>query len=284
MNPEIRRYLDEHGATYGPDALRRQLFEAGYDPVQVDDALREWQAETAGSRPDAAERRTFGRWALGLHLGALVATFALLLLLKGTSAVGIALLSAAFLGVALLIGWAISGLIGRALLRRSLGIALIFPAISAVALGGSCFALMNASIQPPPLLGTAHLEILAPRAFDGTGPATCSLDAGNAVIAMDARELGTLEGMSVTVSLYWIDGGGGAPSIPDENLSIYLNASTPESSEAYSTIFSTRLEADVAASRRSGTLAFEGLSAEPNGAPGAPGGDPISGSVRWSCE
>jgi hypothetical protein len=283
MHPDIRRYLDEHGATYTSEALRKGLLDAKYDPVLVDAALREWQADRAGAHPNREERRRFGRWAFGLHLGALVAMFVLVVLLKGTTAMGIALLAALVLAVALMIGWAISSLIGRAFLRRGLTIALVVPAISAVALGGSCFALMNASVQPPPLGGSADLQILEPRPFEGSGAAACYLSAGNVVFGIDATDLGMLDDKTVSVSLSW-SGDGGAGGIPSESLSIYLNSTSgAQSPESYSTIFSTRLDVNAAANRRSGAIRFEGLAAEPVGAPGAPSQAPISGSFNWTC-
>lgn len=283
MNPEIKRYLDEHGATYAPEALRRQLLDAGYDPAEVDAALQEWTAHGAGAQPDrAGERRAFGRWALGLHVGAVVALVALLVLLKGTSAIGIALLAAAVLAIPLLIGWLISSLIGRSLLPRGLVVALVVPAISALALGGSCFAIMNGSIQPPPLHGSAHLEILAPRAFEGSGTSTCYLTTGG-VYGVDGLNLGTLDGKTVNVSLFWSGVGGATGST--ESLSIFMSTeSGTEPSEGYSTIFSTHLEVDAAADWLSGTIQFEGLAAEPAGAPGEPLAPPISGSFSWTCE
>jgi type IV secretory pathway VirB2 component (pilin) len=212
MNPEIKAYLDEHGATYTPEALRRALVDAGHDPATVDLALREWQANRAGSDHSKEDRRTFGRWAFALHLGALVAMFALVVLLKGTTAIGLAVIAAVVLGIALLIGWAISSLIGRALLPRvGLVIALVVPLISALALSGTCVALMNASIPTPPRNGSLHLQILPPRTFDRTGMAACYLREGGGGVEVNSQELGTLDGKGVGVNLAWYGNGGSTP-------------------------------------------------------------------------
>ena len=143
MQPEIRRYLEEHGETYTTDALRDGLLGAGHDAAEVDAALREWREER---QPAASEegRRTFGRWAIGLHAAAL----ALMALWISTRPEGFLYGSGGIvlvvLGTALLIGWAISRAIGRALLRSTaLWVALIVPAVSAVLIGGSCFAMMG---------------------------------------------------------------------------------------------------------------------------------------------
>ncbi len=290
MNPEIKRYLDENGATYTPEALRKGLLDAGYDAAEVDVALREWDAERA-ARPDAVDRRTFGRWALWLHVAALVAMVVLLVVLRGPTAFGLAMIAAVVLGIALLIGWAISSLIGRALLPRTGPmIALIVPAISAVALGGSCFALMYGSIQPPPTAGTVQLKILAPRTFDGSGTAACYLGDGSPGFQITSEELGTVDGKGVAVYVYYY---GSDPSVPSPadgtTVSVNLNARSETGPfESFGTIFSTRLEVDVAADGLSGTVQFEGLALEtleaPEGATPSPPTETISGSVSWTCE
>jgi hypothetical protein len=289
---KIKRYLDEHGATYTPEALRKGLLDAGYDPAEVDSALQAWQAERTGPQPDAEGRRTFSRWALWLHVAAVVAVFVLLVALKGTNSIGLALLGCAVLSVALLIGWAISSFIGRMLLPGTGAVvALIVPAISALALGGSCFALMSSAIGTPPRDGTVHLEILEPRAFEGDGSAFCYVASGNAGVEVSSQELGTLDGKTVSVSISWYGADSNVPK-PADGTSMYvmLNTASPTGRpEFYGTIFSTRFEVDAAADNLSGTIRFEGLVPEPMEAPEGKTPrptnlDPISGSVSWACE
>lgn len=291
MNPEIKRYLDEHGATYTPETLRKGLLDAGYDSAEVDTALRAWEAERAAPRPDAEDRRTFGRWALWLHVGALVAMVVLLVVLRGPTAIGLALIAAVVLGIALLIGWAISSLIGRVLLPRTGPmIALIVPAISAIALGGSCFALMYGSIQTPPTNGTVQLHVLAPRTFGGSGAAACYISDGPAGIQVTSEDLGTLDGRTVGVYVTWYSNDPNVPS-PAEmtTLSIIVNPrSETDPFESFGVIFSTRLEVDVATDGLTGSVQFEGLAAEhaegPEGASPSVAVETISGSVGWTCE
>jgi hypothetical protein len=292
VNPEIKRYLDEHGATYTPEALRKGLLDAGYDPTEVDSALQAWQAERAGTQPDAEGRRTFSRWALGLHVAAVVAVFVLLVALKGTSSIGLALLGCAVLSVALLIGWAISSFIGRLLLPGTGAVvALIVPAISALALGGSCFALISSAIGTPPRDGTVHLEILEPRAFEGDGSAFCYVASGGAGVEVNSQELGTLDGRTVSVSISWYGSDSNVPK-PAGGTSMYvmLNTASPTGRpEFYTTNFSTRFEVDAAADSLSGTIRFEGLGPEPMEAPEGQTPppttlEPISGLVSWACE
>jgi hypothetical protein len=284
LNPQIKRYLDEHGATYTPEALRKGLLDAGYDATEVHAALRDWAATRTGSHAGSDDRRTFGRWALRLHLAALVAVFLLLAALKGTQGIGVALIGVGVLAVALLIGWAISSLIGRALLPRAgVAIALIVPAISALVLGGACFALMNAAIAAPPHDGTVNLRINAPFAFEGSGGAACYLDGGGNVRVL-SHDLGTLDGRPVTA---FIDVYGTSSSGPNAAgrglLTISLNSMGSDQTDAYSSTGAAQLTFDTSSDGRTGTIHYEGLAADAT-QPGAAQRPPISGSISWTCK
>lgn len=286
MDTVIKDYLDQHGETYTRDALRQSLVDAGHDPAAVDAAIAEWEAGRTGAGPDAERGRTFRRWAIRLHVAALVAVFVVLVALKGIPAIGLALLGCAVLAVAMLIGWAISSLIGRALLPRAgLIVALVVPAISALLLAGTCFALLSPAIGTPPRDGTVDLEILAPQAFTGSGATFCYVSTGSVLI--DSKgPVGTLDGKTVSLSLTWY---GDAPNNPapasSTTISVFLDA-TKEGviPESFGVIFSTKLEVDVAPDGLTGTIRFEGLASEPIGAPGQPSTpEVISGSVTWTC-
>jgi hypothetical protein len=281
VNPDIRRYLDEHGATYTTEALRRGLLDAQHDPVAVEEAIREWEAERAGSQPLVPLRRRYGRWAFGMHVAALVGLIVLLVALKGTGQFATALLAGGVLAVALLIGWAVTSLIGRALLPRAgLLVALIAPAISALVLSGTCFALMSSIIPTPPRNGVLELTLLEPRAFEGSASAQCFVG-GNEVSVSVAGGLGTLDGGLVTAQVNW-HGSGPAPAGGAE-VSVYLGG--PKQPESYGVIFSTKLEIEAAADGLSGTIHFERLASDtldPSAQPATP--KEISGSVTWNCE
>ena len=289
MDPAIRSYLDEHGATYTRDALRSSLVAAGHDPAAIDAALGEWETERARGGADPAKARTFGQWALRLHIAAVVAVFLLIVVLKGPTAIGLALLGCAVLAVALVIGWAISSLIGRALLPATgVILALIVPAISALILGGTCFALLNSLVGTPPRQGTVSLEILAPQAFDESGAASCYVDSGTPSVQVNSQQpLGTLDGKTVGVSVSWY---GDDPNNPapasSTSISVFLNPTGEgEGSTSFGAIFSTKLDVDVAKDALSGTIRFDGLAAEPAGAPDEqPTPEVISGSVSWNCD
>ena len=288
MNPAIKRYLEEHGATYTREALRKGLLDAGYDPAEVDAALGSWDAQRVASRPGANDQGWFFTWAFLLHLGVLIAVFLLIVALKGTSSAGTGLLGCAVLSVFLLIGWVISTLIGRALVPATgVGVALVAPAITAVVLGGSCFALLSSAIGTPPREGTVDLEILAPRAFEGSGSASCYVDGASVAVQVNSEPLGTLDGKSVSVYLSWY---GDDPNNPEPasstSLSVLLDATAEgQVPESFGVIFSTSLDVDAAPDALTGTIQFDGLASEPAVGPGEqPTPEVISGSVRWNCE
>ena len=214
-----------------------------------------------------------------------MAVFLLLIFLKGTPAIGVALLGCAVLAVAMVIGWAISSLIGRALLPGAgVVLALIVPAISALILAGTCFAMLNSLIGIPPRDGTVGLEILAPRAFEGSAAAFCYVGDGN--VTVNSQPLGTLEGKTVNVYLTWYrDDPNNPVPATSTSISVILDA-TKEGAipESFGVIYSTKLDVKVAPNTLNGTVTFEGLSSEPTGAPGEPSTPAvISGSVSWDC-
>jgi hypothetical protein len=302
LRPEIKRYLDEYGARYTPAALRAALLEVGHDPAEVDAALQEWQSEHAGGAVGEDDRRTFRRWTIWLHLGALVAVFLALTFLNRAqpSGVGNAGFVAGFLGVLLLVGWYVSSLIGRALLPRTgIAVALIVPVISALGLGGSCLAIMGGlpigqPAQPaqPATTGTMLLVIQPPLSFKGSGPATCQGKPGVTGLSVFAENLGTLNGAVVSVSIDAFQGGGDPNASPVPSgatetviLSVTLFAAKGDAApQGYLSTPDTRLQVDIAADRLSGNVAFEALGPAVTGDPSAPAGrQPISGSVSWTC-
>jgi hypothetical protein len=142
MRPEIEAYLRQHGARYTSEALRRRLIDAGHDAAEVDAALRESESTRSALLSD---RQAFDRWALWLHIGAFVALILMVVLLNGIQGLGAATIAAIVLSIFLALGWKFSSLIGNALLSRAgLLVALIFPGISALGLGGTCLWLMGA--------------------------------------------------------------------------------------------------------------------------------------------
>jgi hypothetical protein len=141
MKPEIEAYLRDNGAKYTTKALRAQLITAGHDPAEVDAALQETEAARSPLYADtAALRSRFWRWVWGINLAGLaLATF---WAFQGSSS-SFAGAVPIVLGISLLIGLGISGLIGRSMLARGLGIALLVPVIFTVILTGACMAMFG---------------------------------------------------------------------------------------------------------------------------------------------
>jgi hypothetical protein len=298
MRPEIKRYLDENGARYTSEALRNALLQVGHDPAEVDAALQEWQSEHTGAFVGEETRRRFRRWTIWLHLGALIVVFVLLVILSGAQPSGItnAALVTGILGVVLLVGWYISWLIGRSLLPRTgIAIALIIPLISAIGLGGSCLALVG-GISPGPAsqpgtAGSMKLHLEPPVSFDGAGGATCYGKQGVAGSSVSAGELGTLDGAIVSVTVEVLPGGA-APdaALPSGNgqtvnVAITLFGGTKDApSRGWFIGPETQISTDIAADGLSGNVIFKDLMPAETGDPNAPVGQPISGSVSWSCQ
>jgi len=141
MRPEIEAYLRDNGARYTPQALRRQLITAGFEPAEIDAALKETEAARAPRFAEtSALRSRFWLWAFLVNVATLV--LVLLVVLQGDNASFTGVV-AVVLGIALLIGLGISGLIGRALLGNGMAVALIVPIIVAIVLGGTCAAMMG---------------------------------------------------------------------------------------------------------------------------------------------
>ena len=141
MRPEIDAYLRANGAKYTTKALRQQLIHAGHDPAEVDAALQETEAARAPQLAAiSALRSRFWLWVWGLNIAALIV--ATIWAFQGPSpeyagAVPIVL------GIFLLVGLGIAGLIGRSMLGRGLGVALIIPIIVVVLLTGTCMAMFG---------------------------------------------------------------------------------------------------------------------------------------------
>jgi hypothetical protein len=235
------------------------------------------------------DRRRFWRWAFGLHAAVLV-LIAIASLLIGSFAAGSWGLLIV-LAVVLLIGLAVSGLVGRGVVQGSgLAAALVVPAISALLIGGSCLAVGGSYLlRAPPRTGVIELKIDPPLSFAGSGAAYCDNFGGTGGFAVWADNLGTLGDSIVSVTL---DSGTApapptGPARPGLSITLYPSGNEPPASYkpvAYSPIFSTRIELDASPDGRSGTLSFEGL--EPfllDRPQGNTGLEPISGTVSWTC-
>jgi hypothetical protein len=141
MRSEIETYLRANGSRYTTKALRAQLIHAGYEAAEVDAALQETEAARA---PQLAETRALRSrfwlvvWALNI-IGLVVATIWAFQSKDASFAGAVPIV----LGFFLLIGLAISGFIGRSMLARGMGVALIVPVVFTLILTGACMAMFG---------------------------------------------------------------------------------------------------------------------------------------------
>jgi hypothetical protein len=278
MRPEIEAYIREHGDRYTPEALRRALLEAGYEPTEVDAALRELESRRAASADNDGRRSRFWLVAIGLHVAALVVAGIWIANSASATYLGFVVV---ILGVVLLIGLGISGLIGRWLIPRSgLTVALVVPLLSAVILGGTCMA-MSGPLVTPPKTGTMQLHVTGARNFDGSGAAVCHHAAGGGY-GVSSENLGTVDGNAVSANVdafqtTGLPSGAGAGSGVSLAVTFGFGSDT-EAPESYSTIFSTQQTVDASADGFTGMIDFQGLVRE------AQTGEQISGTLSWTCK
>lgn len=269
----IRRYLDENGATYTTEAMRKSLLEAGYAEADINAALAEWSAAREAKHASPEDQARFRRWALWFHLGALALMVLVVILLKGAGQGGVILLGAGILAVALLIGWYASSVVGRALLPRTgVVVALVVPLASALILGGTCIGLMNGVIPTPPLSGTVNLEISGPEAFSGSASADCYVY-DNETESLYSQPLGEIDGMTVTASLF------NPTDALLVSLTIELTNEQPGGFRVYSNKVDTDIQVVASSDGMSGEVSFTNMTADPDSE-----GEPLSGVVSWTCD
>ena len=272
MRPEIEAYIREHGDRYTPGALRRALIDAGYEPTEVDTALREMQSRRAESAGNGGRRSRFWLVAIGLHVVALVVAGIWIANSASATYFGIVIV---VLGIALLIGLGISGLVGRLLIPRwGLAVALVVPLFSALILGGTCMAISGPLVIPPKT-GTMQLHVTGARSFDGSGAAVCHHSASGGY-SVAAENLGTVDGniVSASVDAFGTEGPTGVPG----TVAITFNfGSDTEPPESYTTIFSTQQTIEASADALTGRVDFQGLARE------GQAGTSIAGSISWTC-
>src|SRR5204862_3625736 len=112
--PEIRRYLEANAERYTRQAIRGELLKAGFDELDVDAAISEWEAAGPARRAAqagiGARRSRFWLLAIGLHVAALVVAGIWIANSASSSYFGVVII---LLAVVLLIDLGISGLVGR---------------------------------------------------------------------------------------------------------------------------------------------------------------------------
>lgn len=145
MNPGIKGYLDEHGTTYTPEALRKGLLDAGYDPNEVDAALAAFSAE----RATPAEPRPAHAYVWSVFWIGAVALLGLIGLIFSINrnpdkVVVIALFGAILLGAYLVIGYLIARWMSRHIVPGGaigwVGTIVLAPIVFFIVAYGACAA------------------------------------------------------------------------------------------------------------------------------------------------
>ena len=285
MRPEIEAYLRDHGATYTTDALRAQLIRAGHDPAEVDAALAETeQARLPQLTSTKGQRSRFWRLAFLFNVAVLVGVT--ILTLNSTYAGLISVV----LGIALLIGLAISGSIGRLLLPRSgLLVALILPVVAALLLGGWCFAMMGdtVAIRPVSTAGTFELHLDPPLDFTGTGTALCDKYVDQFIVS--AHDLGAIDGRLVIVSVGSVGGHPDGSVLPSHGTrEVYVEIDILDETNGSGLVYALRgpelpFPFEATEDGRSGEATFEGLPTQPSEPSPTDAPESISGTLSWSC-
>lgn len=272
--PEIDAYLRQNADRYTSDALRAALVDAGHDPAAVDAALAEWRTRRTTATD---ERDRFWRFTWLFHGLALFVVVVLVAVASGDYIMrGVWPIVAAILAIVLLLGVALSGLIGGRLLlpRTGLAWALVVPVASALLIGGTCYAMTGGFGvgAPPAPNGNASLHLEQPELIDASGPAHCQAPESVEGYSIYADEMETERG-PLTVSL---DAHGGAPDL-------YLafasgrNGRPPQFSVNPGSVVTIAPNSD----RLHGSVEFQGLGGV--GEDGLPAAETASGRFAWDC-
>ena len=142
MDPKMIEYIRENRGKYTDQAIRENLIAAGHDPEKVEAALASLEtAQDAPATPNMPGPH-YWRWAFAIQLAVLL--IVVLWYSSGSDPHGYVTAIIPILGIALLLGMAVTGSIGKFLLPRTgLVVALLLPLISAAALGGWCLRIMG---------------------------------------------------------------------------------------------------------------------------------------------
>ena len=273
MRPEIDAYLRENGAKYTTKALRQQLLRAGYEEAEIDAALQETAAARAPQfAATKAARSRFWLLVWGMNIaGLVVATIWAFQSASAAYAGAVPIV----LGFFLLIGLAISGLIGANMLGRGVAVALIAPVVFTLLLTGTCMAMFGPPSGLSSRSGTVELTIDAPLAFSGSGTADCEVYP--TFVNVFANDVGPIGDRVVNLTI-----GTGQVDAPQGQALLgidIVNQSTGEGSSYAQAAFPMNGTANGV----SGTVTFEGLRKLASESP-IVDPDLISGTVSWTCE
>lgn len=146
MDPAIKRYLDEHGATYTHEALRKGLLESGYEPGAVDAALAAFASERAAA---SAGRRPLRAYVWSVFWIGALSVLGLVSVLFGVNrnpdkVLVIGFFGAAMLGGYLVLGYVFAQWMSRRIVPRGaigwVGAIVLAPIVLFLIVYGACAA------------------------------------------------------------------------------------------------------------------------------------------------
>ena len=146
MDPAIKRYIDEHGATYTPEALRKGLLDAGHDAAVVDAALAAFASERAAGVAGKRPARAYIWSVFWICAVAIVALIGLIFSINRNpdKVVVIALFGAILLGAYLVLGYFIARWMSRRIVPGSaigwVGTIVLAPIVFFLVAYGACAA------------------------------------------------------------------------------------------------------------------------------------------------
>lgn len=303
IDPRIADYITANRRKYTRQAIRQQLIDAGHDPTEVD---RTWAALEAKDPDAVIGERFWSRFAL-IVIGINAAVFVLVAVLTGmlayvqAGAMMLPVIFAVILAIGALIAWGIVALTGPDKMgpTTALTVGISVPLLFALLIGGSCYALIGSmgTPPPPPQTGTMELTLDAPLGFTGGGTAICQSFPEEGSFNVFGDNLGTLNGAQVSAAFFTSGSMTVEPGVPapepgpgmgEPTISVTLMPTAQGKMPAeWYTAPETEVEMDVAADNLSGSVRFSkllsaGMAEGPVG--GGEQGDPISGTISWSCE
>ncbi len=302
MDPRIADYIRANRKKYTREVIREQLITAGHDPSEIDAT---WAALDAPD-PDAVAGEGFwGRFWLflvvlnvAIFLVVVVASGMLASITQGSFVLAVVLAIALAIGA--LMAWGIVAATGPARMGRTTAMVVgaVIPLVFALLVGGSCYALVASMGPPPPpeREGVMEVEIGPPLEFDASGSAFCQVAEDVSAFSIYSQEMGTIDGreLHVFISAFTNEVGpeGGPASAPGPSgefgqvaVSVSLTPrSETDPPQEWVNDPGSEVSMDAAPDGLSGTITFDGLAQPEFVEPAAPGGEPISGTISWTCD
>lgn len=294
MDPRIADYIRANRRRYTREALTKQLIAAGHDPGEIE---RVWAALDTRDADDVAGEGFWGRFALIL-IGINLAVFLGVALLTGmlanlpSSSVILVILAIA-MAIGALIAWGIVAATGPTKLspRTASVIGAAIPALFALLIGGSCYALIgglggiSGPSGPPPATGTMDVRLEGALDVEGQADAFCHTEGGNGVFLSGEIRLSDRQFGFISINAFADASGAPAPSLlieaPPADGSEFVSAWGSDMGPAPT-------EIDWSVEPGAGRVVFRDLPGTHQGPDdrldGPPAPVPLSGEIGWTCD